>query len=204
MCPVPRTEALPASYSTWLARISRSPWRISTLPLSVAFPSTPSVALSLVTSMLPLSARAFPCRAPAAGDASAGVAASGGAVGCPFCDGQGGSSAQAAGMMPPSRTIAIRSGLERIMKGGIIMARRSQADPKTHNSHMLETDARVALIEEWLSRELRLPGVRVEPASSDASFRRYFRVFHDGGTYVLMDAPPGKEDVRPYLKVSAL
>jgi aminoglycoside/choline kinase family phosphotransferase len=107
-------------------------------------------------------------------------------------------------MMPPSRTIAIQGGLERIMKGGIIMARRSQADPKTRNSHMPETDARVALIEEWLSRELRLPGVRVEPASSDASFRRYFRVFHEGGTYVVMDAPPGKEDVRPYVMVSAL
>src|SRR4029077_6324748 len=38
----------------------------------------------------------------------------------------------------------------------------------------------------------------------DASFRRYFRVFCAGATYVVMDAPPGKEDVRPYLKVSAL
>ena len=69
---------------------------------------------------------------------------------------------------------------------------------------MLENDARVALIREWLARELRLPAVRIEPASSDASFRRYFRVFGDGGTYVVMDAPPGKEDVRPYLKVSQL
>src|SRR5580704_15262608 len=69
---------------------------------------------------------------------------------------------------------------------------------------MLENDARVALIREWLARELRLPAVRIEPASSDASFRRYFRVFGAGGTYVVMDAPPGKEDVRPYLKVSQL
>jgi len=69
---------------------------------------------------------------------------------------------------------------------------------------MLETDARVALIRDWLSRELRLKVARVEPASSDASFRRYFRVYCNGGTYVVMDAPPGKEDVRPYLKVSGL
>lgn len=69
---------------------------------------------------------------------------------------------------------------------------------------MLETDARVALIREWLARELRLPAARLEPASSDASFRRYFRVFAERGTYVVMDAPPGKEDVRPYLKVSRL
>ncbi|MGH8259974.1 MAG: aminoglycoside phosphotransferase family protein, partial [Steroidobacteraceae bacterium] len=42
------------------------------------------------------------------------------------------------------------------------------------------------------------------PASSDASFRRYFRVFHAGGTLIVMDAPPDREDVRPYLEVSAL
>jgi len=69
---------------------------------------------------------------------------------------------------------------------------------------MLETDARVALIRDWLSRELRLKVARIEPASSDASFRRYFRAFCNGGSYVVMDAPPGKEDVRPYLKVSRL
>ncbi|HWW81718.1 MAG TPA: phosphotransferase [Steroidobacteraceae bacterium] len=45
---------------------------------------------------------------------------------------------------------------------------------------------------------------RVEPASADASFRRYFRAFNNGATYIVMDAPPGKEDVRPYLKVTRL
>src|SRR6201988_2282474 len=69
---------------------------------------------------------------------------------------------------------------------------------------MAHTDARLALIEEWLSRELRLPATRIEPASSDASFRRYFRVFAGGATYIVMDAPPQHEDVRPYLKVSRL
>jgi N-acetylmuramate 1-kinase len=69
---------------------------------------------------------------------------------------------------------------------------------------MLETDARLALIENWLSRELRLPLQRLEPASSDASFRRYFRAFTGSTSYIVMDAPPEKEDVRPYLKVSAL
>src|SRR6202030_4759378 len=60
------------------------------------------------------------------------------------------------------------------------------------------------LMRYWLARDLRLPVLRIEPASSDASFRRYFRVFCTAGTYVVMDAPPGKEDVRPYLKVSQL
>ena len=69
---------------------------------------------------------------------------------------------------------------------------------------MGETDARVALIHEWLSRTLHRTVLRLEPASSDASFRRYFRAFCEDGSYVVMDAPPGKEDVRPYLKVSAI
>ena len=67
-----------------------------------------------------------------------------------------------------------------------------------------ETDSRLVLIHEWLSRDLGMMPERVEPASADASFRRYFRVFHRGATSVLMDAPPGKEDVRPYLKVTRL
>ena len=69
---------------------------------------------------------------------------------------------------------------------------------------MHETDARLALIRAWLTHDLGLSHERVEPASSDASFRRYFRVFTARGSYVVMDAPPGKEDVRPYLEVGAL
>jgi N-acetylmuramate 1-kinase len=69
---------------------------------------------------------------------------------------------------------------------------------------MPETDARLALIHDWLSRELGIKPDRVEPASADASFRRYFRAFCNSATYIVMDAPPGKEDVRPYLKVTRL
>jgi N-acetylmuramate 1-kinase len=69
---------------------------------------------------------------------------------------------------------------------------------------MPEIDSRLALIHEWLSRDLGMSPERVEPASADASFRRYFRVFNNGRTSIVMDAPPGKEDVRPYLKVTRL
>ena len=44
----------------------------------------------------------------------------------------------------------------------------------------------------------------LEPASADASFRRYFRVAHDGETVIAMDAPPDKEDVEPYLRVAGM
>ena len=43
---------------------------------------------------------------------------------------------------------------------------------------------------------------RVEPLAGDASFRRYFRVVDSGRTAVLMDAPPAREDVRPFVKVA--
>jgi hypothetical protein len=45
-------------------------------------------------------------------------------------------------------------------------------------------------------------GARIAPLAGDASFRRYFRVHaDDGSTAVLMDAPPEKEDSRPFLAI---
>ena len=46
---------------------------------------------------------------------------------------------------------------------------------------------------------------RIAIASEDASFRRYFRVSDDhGATAIVMDAPPPKEDVRPFISVGQL
>ncbi|HYI42741.1 MAG TPA: phosphotransferase, partial [Sphingomicrobium sp.] len=45
-------------------------------------------------------------------------------------------------------------------------------------------------------------GARIQPLAGDASFRRYFRVVDDKRTAVLMDAPPPKEDVRPFVAVA--
>jgi aminoglycoside/choline kinase family phosphotransferase len=69
---------------------------------------------------------------------------------------------------------------------------------------MAQTDARLAVIREWLLQDLGLSLAGLSPASSDASFRRYFRASTERGTFIVMDAPPGKEDVRPYLHVGAL
>jgi aminoglycoside/choline kinase family phosphotransferase len=67
-------------------------------------------------------------------------------------------------------------------------------------------DARIELIRDWLAGELGWPrDCRLELASADASFRRYFRVWRPrGGTRVVMDAPPGQEDTQPYLRVARL
>ncbi|NIL94783.1 MAG: phosphotransferase, partial [Woeseiaceae bacterium] len=40
------------------------------------------------------------------------------------------------------------------------------------------------------------------PASSDASFRRYFRLRSGDESFIAMDAPPENEDCRPFLRVA--
>ena len=61
-------------------------------------------------------------------------------------------------------------------------------------------------LEEWLNS---IPGdelTDVRPASADASFRRYFRVTSEntGRTFIVMDAPPDKEDCRPFIHITEL
>ena len=47
-------------------------------------------------------------------------------------------------------------------------------------------------------------GADRRPLPGDASFRRYVRLHRNGDTAMLMDAPPPKEDVRPFLRVARL
>lgn len=63
---------------------------------------------------------------------------------------------------------------------------------------------RIEQLKNWLSSELDFSEYTLEPASSDASFRRYFRVVHAGESLVVMDAPPSREDTRPFVQVSGM
>ncbi|MFC1748320.1 aminoglycoside phosphotransferase family protein [Pseudomonadota bacterium] len=63
-------------------------------------------------------------------------------------------------------------------------------------------DLRLEQLERWLGETLRLKYSSIAPASSDASFRRYFRIIVDGDSFVVMDAPPEKENCAPFIKVS--
>jgi aminoglycoside/choline kinase family phosphotransferase len=57
----------------------------------------------------------------------------------------------------------------------------------------------------WLQSQFPGETLHLEPASNDASFRRYFRAtFADGTTRIVMDAPPEHEDCRPFLHVGQL
>lgn len=60
----------------------------------------------------------------------------------------------------------------------------------------------------WLGTIAPAQGLRpqsLRPASADASFRRYLRIDTiDGSSRIVMDAPPDKENCRPFVQVQAL
>ncbi|HYQ38691.1 MAG TPA: phosphotransferase [Pseudomonas sp.] len=61
------------------------------------------------------------------------------------------------------------------------------------------------LPEVFAARDWGIPGAaRLTPASSDASFRRYFRWEDGARSLIVMDAPPPQEDCRPFVKVAGL
>jgi aminoglycoside/choline kinase family phosphotransferase len=68
--------------------------------------------------------------------------------------------------------------------------------------------ARAAAFAAWLEAigaRHGLIATSLRAASSDASFRRYFRIDRGGGaSLVVMDAPPPQEDVRPFVHVAGL
>ncbi len=55
---------------------------------------------------------------------------------------------------------------------------------------------------DWLSNIDALAGIHPEPASADASFRRYFRLQTEQGSFIVMDAPPGQEDCTSFLRIA--
>src|SRR5690606_36441562 len=82
----------------------------------------------------------------------------------------------------------------------------SERMPQTMESQaFLQADARLDSLRSWLStlpRELGADASTLRVASSDASFRRYFRIDIEKGTAIIMDAPPSHEDCRPFLHVA--
>jgi aminoglycoside/choline kinase family phosphotransferase len=68
-------------------------------------------------------------------------------------------------------------------------------------SDIVQDDARINEIHHWLKTVLPSIHYTLESASNDASFRRYFRVTVETKTWILMDAPPGQEDTRPFIDI---
>jgi N-acetylmuramate 1-kinase len=71
---------------------------------------------------------------------------------------------------------------------------QSQPDPDPRRDALLS----------WLKDKRGMSLSRLDIASSDASFRRYFRAATPEGNWIVMDAPPGHEDVHPFLHAARL
>ena len=79
----------------------------------------------------------------------------------------------------------------------------------------MSSDVRLDALNAWLERVLPVPISSIAPATSDASFRRYFRITLASEldlpsarsavrTLIAMDAPPEREDSSAFVKVAGL
>lgn len=69
---------------------------------------------------------------------------------------------------------------------------------------MQRPDPRRDALLDWLRNDLHWDIASLVPASSDASFRRYFRFDLGNETRIAMDAPPPQENIIPFLKTAEL
>ncbi|ALI00863.1 homoserine kinase [Pseudomonas sp. FW306-02-F02-AA] len=79
---------------------------------------------------------------------------------------------------------------------------------------MPDQDVRLQHLKVWLDEQLAtlfatqgwgaVPSATLTAASSDASFRRYFRWEGDGRSFVVMDAPPPQENCKPFVDIAFL
>jgi len=92
------------------------------------------------------------------------------------------------------------------MSGRALTLRSPCPDPRpsTVTASTAALDDRAVLARDWALESLSLADAGFAPASADASFRRYFRVSSGAQSWIVMDAPPAREDCRPFLKVGAL
>ncbi|MAS00037.1 MAG: aminoglycoside phosphotransferase [Nitrosomonadales bacterium] len=60
---------------------------------------------------------------------------------------------------------------------------------------------RIETIKNWLKNQLNQEFI-MKSASSDASFRRYFRIIIGKKTYILMDAPPNLEKIKNFINIT--
>ncbi|MDE1168714.1 MAG: phosphotransferase [Pseudomonas sp.] len=79
---------------------------------------------------------------------------------------------------------------------------------------MPDQDVRLQHLKVWLDEQLAkrfqaegwgaVPPATLTAASSDASFRRYFRWEGEGRSFIIMDAPPPQENCKPFVEIAAL
>ena len=60
---------------------------------------------------------------------------------------------------------------------------------------------REQLIQTWITTVLNSDEFELNFLAGDASFRRYARIKYQNKSYMLMDAPPEKEDCAPFVHI---
>lgn len=61
--------------------------------------------------------------------------------------------------------------------------------------------ARELALKQWVITQLNDTQLEINPLAGDASFRRYARIHSQNKTYMLMDAPPEKENSLPFVNI---
>lgn len=64
---------------------------------------------------------------------------------------------------------------------------------------MTDSDDRLHQVRAWLKQNTKLGALSVTPVSGDASFRRYFRAKTEKSSYIVMDAPPDRENCESFI-----
>ncbi|KAA9133402.1 phosphotransferase [Marinihelvus fidelis] len=68
------------------------------------------------------------------------------------------------------------------------------------SASLAQTDRRAGQALAWAEAQLQR-ALAIEPLAGDASFRRYFRLRDDASSWVVMDAPPDRENCAPFIDV---
>ncbi len=63
-------------------------------------------------------------------------------------------------------------------------------------------DPRLRACHTWLQQHFNCDQLQLTTLKNDASFRRYFRLQTAGQHYIVMDAPPEREDSQPFVNVA--
>lgn len=76
-------------------------------------------------------------------------------------------------------------------------------EPATHQlKQFARNDPRIRELIDWVVSVLDDNIASIEFASEDASFRRYFRIFHGDCSYIVMDAPVKHMSIEPFARIS--
>ena len=67
----------------------------------------------------------------------------------------------------------------------------------------MDSSKRLDLLKDWLSKKLEID-FSISTASSDASFRKYFRAKTLKNSFIVMDAPPQNESIEAFLKINKI